>query len=68
MFTEVAEIDLVAARLGKCHQLLKTRVILILNFTGAPCDYPYEAEVVNILSGELRNSLIEFVLQRSPFE
>jgi len=33
VFTEVVEIDLVAARLGKCHQLLKTRVILILNFT-----------------------------------
>ena len=33
MFSEVAEIALVAARLGKFQQLLKTRVILILNFT-----------------------------------
>ena len=33
MFSEVAEIALVAARLGQFLQLLKTRVILILNFT-----------------------------------
>ena len=33
MFSEVAEIALVAARLGQFPQLLKTRVILILNFT-----------------------------------
>ena len=33
MFSEVAEIALVAARLGQFRQLLKTRVILILNFT-----------------------------------
>ena len=33
MFSEVAEIALVAVRLGKFLQLLKTRVILILNFT-----------------------------------
>ena len=33
MFSEVAEIALVAARLGQFQQLLKTRVILILNFT-----------------------------------
>ena len=33
MFSEVAEIALVAARFGQFQQLLKTRVILILNFT-----------------------------------
>ena len=33
MFSEVAEIALVATRLGQFQQLLKTRVILILNFT-----------------------------------
>ena len=33
MFSEVAEIAFVAARLGQFQQLLKTRVILILNFT-----------------------------------
>ena len=33
MFSEVAEIALVAARLRQFQQLLKTRVILILNFT-----------------------------------
>ena len=33
MFSEVAEIALVAARLGQFQQLLKTQVILILNFT-----------------------------------
>ena len=33
MFSEVAEIALVAARLGQFQQLLKIRVILILNFT-----------------------------------
>ena len=33
MFSEVAEIALVAARLGQFQQLLKTRAILILNFT-----------------------------------
>ena len=33
MFSEVAEIALVAVRLGQFQQLLKTRVILILNFT-----------------------------------
>ena len=34
MFSEVAEIALVAARLGQFQQLLKTRVILILNLLG----------------------------------
>ena len=33
MFSEVAEIALVAARLGQFQQLPKTQVILILNFT-----------------------------------
>ena len=33
MFSEIAEIPLVAARLGQFLQFLKTRVILILNFT-----------------------------------
>ena len=33
MFSEVAEIALVAARLGQFQQLPTTRVILILNFT-----------------------------------
>ena len=33
MFSEVAKIALVTARLGQFQQLLKTRVILILNFT-----------------------------------
>ena len=33
MFSEVAEIALVAARLGQFQRLLKTQVILILNFT-----------------------------------
>ena len=33
MFSEVAEIALVAGRLGQFQQLPKTRVILILNFT-----------------------------------
>ena len=33
MFSEVAEIALVATRLGQFQQLLKTRVILIQNFT-----------------------------------
>ena len=32
-FSEAAEIALVAARLGQFQQLLKIRVILILNFT-----------------------------------
>ena len=34
MFSEVAEIARVAQRPGQFQQLLKTRVILILNFTG----------------------------------
>ena len=33
MFSEVAEIALVAVRLGQFQQLLKTQVTLILNFT-----------------------------------
>ena len=33
MFSEVAEIALIAARLRQFQQLPKTRVILILNFT-----------------------------------
>ena len=33
MFSEVAEIALVAARLGQFQQLLKTQVISILNFS-----------------------------------
>ena len=33
MFSEIAEIALVAAQLGQFLQFLKTRVILILNFT-----------------------------------
>ena len=33
MFSEIAETALVAARLGQVLQFLKTRVILILNFT-----------------------------------
>ena len=33
MFSEIAEIALVAARLGQFLQFLKTRVMLILNFT-----------------------------------
>ena len=33
MFSEIAEIALVAARPGQFLQFLKTRVILILNFT-----------------------------------
>ena len=33
MFSEVAEIAQVAARLGQFQQLLKTQVILIFNFT-----------------------------------
>lgn len=33
MFLEIAEIALVAARLGQLQQLPKTRVTLILNFT-----------------------------------
>ena len=33
MFSEVGEIALVAARLEQFQQLLKTRVILIVNFT-----------------------------------
>ena len=33
MFSEIGEIALVAARLGQFLQFLKTRVILILNFT-----------------------------------
>ena len=33
VLSEVAEIALVAARLGQFQQLLKTQVILILNFT-----------------------------------
>ena len=33
MFSEVAEIARVAQRLGQFQQLLKTRAILILNFT-----------------------------------
>ena len=48
MFSEVAEIALVAARLGQSQQLPKTRVILILNFSRAPCNYLYEIEV-NVL-------------------
>ena len=35
MFSEVAEIALVGARLEQFQQFLKTRVILILNFTRA---------------------------------
>ena len=38
---EVDEIELVVARLGQFQQLLKTRVIIILNFTRCPCDYLY---------------------------
>ena len=34
MFSEVAEIARVAQRLGQFQQLLKTQLILILNFTG----------------------------------
>ena len=33
MFSEIAEIALVAARLGQFLQFLKTRMILIRNFT-----------------------------------
>ena len=33
VFSKVGEITLVAAQLGQFHQLLKTRVIIILNFT-----------------------------------
>ena len=40
-FGKVAEIALVAARAGQFAQLLKTQVILILNFTRPPCNYLY---------------------------
>ena len=33
MFSEIAEIALIAVQLGKFQQLPKTQVILILNFT-----------------------------------
>ena len=49
MFSEVAEIALVAARLGQFQQLLKTRVILILNFT-RPRAITYTNRKVNNIS------------------
>ena len=39
VFSEVAEIALVAVRLGQFQYHLKTQVILILNFTRTHCDY-----------------------------
>ena len=39
VFSEVAEIARVAQRRGQFQQLLKTQVILILNFTRIHCDY-----------------------------
>jgi len=39
IFSEVAEIPRVAWRQGQLQQLLKTRVILILNFTRIHCNY-----------------------------
>jgi len=51
VFSKVAEITLVAARLGQFHQLLKTRVILILNFTrphGITSTYNISREISEI--------------------
>ena len=43
MFSEVVEIVQVAQRRGQFQQLLKTQVILILNFTRIHCDsYKYD--------------------------
>ena len=53
MFSEVAEIALVAARLGQFQQLPKTRVILILNFTR-----PHAITYTNSVP-ERRNSAIQ---------
>ena len=58
MFSEVAEIALVAARLGQFQQLPKTRVILILNFTrphAITYTYPFWCTygVCGHLTGEL---------------
>ena len=51
MFSEVAEIALVAARLGQFQQLPKTRVILILNFTRPHAiTYTYSAGYVHLIS------------------
>ena len=53
MFSEVAEIALVATRLGQFQQLLKTRVILILNFT-RPHAITYTYCCIHSLSINLR--------------
>ena len=56
MFSEVAEIALVAARLGQFQQLLKTRVILILNFTRPRAiTYTYDTEPWNRTRYTLEN-------------
>ena len=59
MFSEVAEIALVAARLGQFQQLPKTRVILILNFTRPHAiTYTYFYRLVSEIDIHLRMILI----------
>ena len=48
VFSEIAEIALVAARLGQFLQFLKTSVILILNFTR-----PHAITHTNIIGNEI---------------
>ena len=56
MFSEIAEIALVAARLGHFLQFLKTRVILILNFTQP---HAITHTNYNIMMGDLLKSSLE---------
>ena len=59
MFSEVAEIALVATRLGQFQQLLKTRVILILNFTRPHAiTYTYTNDVLNRQQNRPRHPII----------
>ena len=57
VFSEVVEIALVAARLGQFQKLLKTSLILILNFTR-----PHAITYTNTLSTIFYRNLMEAVV------
>ena len=54
MFSEIAEIALVAARFGQFLQFLKTQVILILNFS-RPMRLPIQTQLE---SGALHEKIL----------
>ena len=62
MFSEVAEIALVAARLGQFQKLLKTRVILILNFTR-----PHAITYTNVIMSLTYLTLKENIIKNFPW-